>query len=170
MARKFKHFFCLQVIVETTTTVPSVPSKDNIEDVEDEDEDLRTFYNPDVDEETSDNTKYMPAPYEVVISNLMPFGRPNLRGLLSYHKRSSSSKLNTISKNHKNLSKPSVKKSSIRRVLNVTETLYYATLNHSSPQVIALFTHDIMQECVQRTPFMPYQCQPHYDTMPNSSK
>ena len=130
------------------------------EEEEEEEEDLRTFYNPDssAEEETSDNTRYQP-PYEVVISSLMPFGRPNLRGLLSY---SGSKKLNRL------VSRPP--KNSIRRVLNVTETLFYATLNHSSPQVIALFAHDIVQECVQRTPFMPYQCQPHYDTMPNSSK
>ena len=149
----------------------------NEEDEEDEEEDLRTFYNPDsTEEETSDNTRYQP-PYEVVISSLLPFSRPNLRGLLSYSPKKSSSsggQFNRLVSNsgQKKVSrsrKPPLK-SSIRRVLNVTETLFYATLNHSSPQVIALFAHDIMQECLQRTPFMPYQCQPHYDTMPNSSK
>ena len=141
-------------------TIPTRKTGTEEEEEEEEEEDLRTFYNPDssAEEETSDNTRYQP-PYEVVISSLMPFGRPNLRGLLSY---SGSKKLNRL------VSRPP--KNSIRRVLNVTETLFYATLNHSSPQVIALFAHDIVQECVQRTPFMPYQCQPHYDTMPNSSK
>ena len=56
------------------------------------------------------------------------------------------------------------------RVLNVTETIYYATLNHSSPQVIPLFSHNLLQKCVQKMPFQPYQCHPHFDTMPNSSK
>ena len=158
----YSHCFLL-IFKDTTTTMPTIPTRKTgteEEEEEEEEEDLRTFYNPDssAEEETSDNTRYQP-PYEVVISSLMPFGRPNLRGLLSY---SGSKKLNRL------VSRPP--KNSIRRVLNVTETLFYATLNHSSPQVIALFAHDIVQECVQRTPFMPYQCQPHYDTMPNSSK
>jgi len=151
--------------------MPSIPTRKstNEEEEEEEEDDLRTFYNPDsTEEETSDNTRYQP-PYEVVISSLLPFSRPNLRGLLSYNPKKSLNRLVSSSSGQK-VSRSSWPKNSIRRVLNVTETLFYATLNHSSPQVIALFAHDIMQECVQRTPFMPYQCQPHYDTMPNSSK
>ena len=56
------------------------------------------------------------------------------------------------------------------RLLSVNETIFYATLNHTSPQVISLYSHYLVQQCVQKTPFSPYHCHPHYNRMPNSSK
>ena len=56
------------------------------------------------------------------------------------------------------------------RLLTVNETIFYATLNHTSPQVISLYSHNLVQQCVQKTPFQPYHCHPHYNRMPNSSK
>ena len=114
-----------------------------------------------------------------MISNLIPFGRPNLRGLLSYKKQSYYNSVQPVEKaaaaaaaaESENLVvEQRVLRQQRWRVLNVTETIYYATLNHSSPQVIPLFSHNLLQKCVQKMPFQPYQCHPHFDTMPNSSK
>ena len=118
-----------------------------------------------------------------MISNLIPFGRPNLRGLLSYKKQSYYNSVQPVKKTAASAaaaagSENLVVEQQARvlrqqrgwRVLNVTETIYYATLNHSSPQVIPLFSHNLLQKCVQKMPFQPYQCHPHFDTMPNSSK
>ena len=108
-----------------------------------------------------------------VLSNILPFGRPpNLRGLLSYDsgdKGQHHRKIGLSRKNSVDVKSRRKKYPEVVRLLNVTETIFYATLNHTSPQVIALFTHTLVQKCVQKTPFQPYHCHPHYNTMPNSS-
>ena len=134
-----------------------------------------------------------------VLSNMLPFARPpNMRGLLSlsdggrdksgdgeagHHRRRGSGKSSTSSTSHhrnslrrgeENSVKPRRRKklSEARhvRLLTVNETIFYATLNHTSPQVISLYSHNLVQQCVQKTPFQPYHCHPHYNRMPNSSK
>lgn len=159
-------------LAAVTSISPALPSEESAtgEDKNsssDEDEQsIFTLYRENADnfEEEEENRQRNTPPYEVVISNLMPFGRPNLRGLLSYKsaKQSFNSVQDNLDKPRKNIPKS--------RWLNVTETIYYATLNHSSPQVIALFQHTLLQECVQDRPFQAYHCLPHYNTMPNSSK
>ena len=143
---------------------------------EEEEESIFTLY-PGNNEFSSENDeserepKYTP-PYEVVISNLLPFGRPNLRGLLSYEDKKDQ-KVKSSRKNSVHFEKKPRKSGALqakKRVLNVTETIYYATLNHSSPEVIPIFTQNLVQECVQETPVQAYQCFPHFNTMPNSSK
>ena len=136
------------------------------------------------DSDEDNQPKYTP-PYEVVINNLMPFGRPNLRGLLSYGEDDEPNKKQFISQNSvqnfvekKKFSRKtndalSTTDFSVKvktRVLNVSETIYYATLNHSTPEVIPIFAHTVVQKCVQINPVQAYQCHPHFDTMPNSSK
>ena len=133
-----------------------------------------------------------------VLSNMLPFARPpNMRGLLSlsdggrdksggdgeagHHRRrggksstSSSHHRNSLRRGEENSVKPRRRKklSEARhvRLLTVNETIFYATLNHTSPQVISLYSHNLVQQCVQKTPFQPYHCHPHYNRMPNSSK
>ena len=122
-----------------------------------------------------------------VLSSVLPFGGPrNMRGLLSYSddyggsrsqnglsaRAAASASASAASRGGRNSVKNLSRQQNsqeIVRLLNVTETIFYATLNHSSPQVIALFTHMLVQKCVQKTPFQPYHCHPHYDAMPNSS-
>ncbi len=52
----------------------------------------------------------------------------------------------------------------------MTESVYYATLNHTTPRLARLFSHTISQRCVRPDAAAPFACQPHYDTQPNSSK
>jgi len=164
---------------------PEELNSDNEE--EEEEESMFTLYSGNNEmssaEDESESRRYTP-PYEVVINNLIPFGRPNLRGLLSYKNKQSyynsvqpvekPAMVSTAQEKSENLakSKDTLTERVLRqqrwRVLNVTETIYYATLNHSSPQVIPLFSHNLLQKCVQKMPFQPYQCHPHFDTMPNS--
>lgn len=56
----------------------------------------------------------------------------------------------------------------VTRFFNVTETIYYATLNHTDPQLTALFSHNVIQRC--RLNSNRYECLPHFDTMKLSSK
>ena len=142
-------------VTSTLSTSTSKPLSSENEPEEEEEESILKLYanNDQFETQSDDNPVQYTPPYEVVISNLLPFGRPNLRALLSYE------------------TKNTLKKKELKKLrLNVTETIYYATLNHSSPQVIALFQHNLSQECVQKPPFQAYQCVPHYDTMPNSSE
>ncbi len=183
----FAHFLQLEESSSTSSSPSSSPmstpssvssSSKAIQDgEEEEEEDIFALYrksqdnNLAIDEEEDGGQTYTP-PYQVVISNLLPFGRaPNLRGLLSLPEGKSSSKMNSVQRHDSGKEKPQEKlKVVASKWLNVTETIYYATLNHSSPQVIALYRHNLLQECVQRRPNQAYQCHPHYDTMANSSK
>jgi hypothetical protein len=56
------------------------------------------------------------------------------------------------------------------RMLNVTETLFYATLNHTNPQLIEVFKQDFLQKCDLTKDKKTYSCSPHYNTHANSSK
>ena len=65
---------------------------------------------------------------------------------------------------------PVAAESSLTRYLNVTESIYYATLNHTTPQLIRLFSHPIVQKCTSPSSRHPFSCLPHYNTQSNSSK
>ena len=56
------------------------------------------------------------------------------------------------------------------RYLNVTETIFYATLNHTNTKIVALFNHTIVQRCTYLDNLETYQCFPHYSPQSNSSK
>ena len=56
------------------------------------------------------------------------------------------------------------------RYHEVTESVFYATLNHTEPHMVKLFTHKIVQKCSQPSKGQKFQCLPHYDTQLNSSK
>lgn len=140
---------------------------------------------------TSGRLQQQPSPYEW-ISNMIPFGHPNLGGpgssgrrLLSVDTKTSYKK-NGFQKHHlsandnklgagssKRHNRPVKRKKNRRnvetvRMLNVTETLFYATLNHTSPQLARLFSHTLVQRCRLKPPEQSYQCRPHYNTMSNS--
>ena len=108
------------------------------------------------------------SPYEW-ISNLVPFGHPNLGG--SRHILSIDN-----TKRHRFRRFVGDKKKSVQKVvetyrmLNVTETLFYATLNHTNPQLIELFKQDFLQKCDLTNDKKSYSCSPHYNTHANSSK
>jgi hypothetical protein len=50
------------------------------------------------------------------------------------------------------------------RWFNVTESVYYATLNHTSPTLVRLMAHTIVQRCTLNG------CHPHFNSHPKSSK
>jgi hypothetical protein len=169
----------------TTTTTQRPPETGNgdeeEEEEEEEEEDIFSFYksqNNDLGLDNGDSDRSNQQVSYNWISSINPFGgsRPNQRTLLSYKEKKSMLAQNSIpylskrSSSVKKKAKFAVQISESVRLLNVTETLFYATLNHTTPQVIPLFTHKLVQECVQKTPFQSYQCEPHYNKMPNSSK
>ena len=53
---------------------------------------------------------------------------------------------------------------------NVTESVFYLTLNHSTPEVVQLLQHRVVQRCKRGNEEMPFKCTPHYDTQPNASE
>ena len=56
------------------------------------------------------------------------------------------------------------------RYLNVTETIFYATLNHTNLRIVDLFNHTIVQKCTYLSSQGTYKCSPHYNSQSNSSK
>lgn len=53
------------------------------------------------------------------------------------------------------------------RTLTVVESIVYVTLNHSTPTMTILFTHEIVQPCTMAA---DSSCKPHVDPQPKSSK
>ena len=53
---------------------------------------------------------------------------------------------------------------------NVTESVFYVTLNHSTPEVARLLEHRVVQRCERVNEETPFKCTPHYDTQPNASE
>ena len=210
----------------------------NINNVEDEDPDSDSFnniykshnYGTDYQEnmeEDEQNTQQMSNPYSI-ISNLIPFGNPNLgisrRRLLALNNNNvapPNSHYNNIlhtkrKKSHRKSSKKKVHNNHHRvhnydnyrpiskdkylnrenshtttnswssysgqestktrifreqtRYLNLTETIYYATLNHTNLKIVSLFNHSIVQQCTYHDVLGTYRCSPHYNTQSNSSK
>ena len=56
------------------------------------------------------------------------------------------------------------------RYLNVKETIFYATLNHTKLRIVGLFNHTIVQRCTYLENLETYECFPHYNPQSNSSK
>ena len=56
------------------------------------------------------------------------------------------------------------------RYLNLTETIYYATLNHTNLTMVNIFNHTVVQKCTYLYNHETYECSPHYNTQSNSSK
>ena len=102
------------------------------------------------------------------ITNMIPFGHPNLGGNAGRRLMSISN-----SQGGKNrLPQHKRKAAELVRVLNVTESIFYATLNHTTPRMVRLFSHRIVQRCVLTpvTEDRDFFCTPHYHTQPNTSK
>ncbi len=168
-----------------TPTPPTTPSASTASTEEEEEEeesifDLAKKSNDFYEAEDNERPQYQP-PYSM-LSKMIPFGQPNIDGrrhLLSLDDNFDKYKqqMNGYQKisdkkgrfNGKNRHKYS-DDNSVTRLLDVTETLFYATLNHTSPQVIPLFSHKLIQRCEQPSPKEPYHCTPHYKTMSSSSK
>jgi len=87
-----------------------------------------------------------------ILSNILPFGGPRRR-LLSVHQ---------------NRRKSRQTKSRRTRLLRLTETLLYLTLNHTTPQVAELCKQRLLQRCEFNG--QEYACQPHLHTRPISSE
>ena len=116
-----------------------------------------------------ENNRVQSSPYEW-ISNLVPFGHPNLGGgrhILSIDESKRRRRHVPDKKNGVNSVQKIVE---TYRILNVTETLFYATLNHTDPQLIELFSQDILQKCDLTADKKTYSCSPHYNTHANASK
>ena len=58
----------------------------------------------------------------------------------------------------------------IQRFLNVRESVIYITLNHTTPKVVRLFSQNVTQKCEFNLKEDRFDCLPHFDTQPNSSK
>ena len=118
-----------------------------------------------------ENNRVQSSPYEW-ISNLVPFGHPNLGGgrhILSIDE----TKRRRRHIGEKKTVANSVQKNVVIdtfRILNVTETLFYATLNHTDPQLIELYSQDILQKCDLAANKKTFSCSPHYNTHANASK
>lgn len=63
------------------------------------------------------------------------------------------------------------------RVLNVTESLFYVTLNHSTARLVRLYSHRIVQRCdlgseegAEGVRVPTVDCLPHFNTQQNMSK
>ena len=56
------------------------------------------------------------------------------------------------------------------RYLNVSETIFYATLNHTNLKIVELFNHTVVQKCTYLDNMGAYKCFPHYNPQSNSSK
>ncbi|XP_040571328.1 uncharacterized protein [Lepeophtheirus salmonis] len=54
------------------------------------------------------------------------------------------------------------------RILNVTETVFYATLNHTKPKLISLVSKKIQQKCIKSFNEHTFECTPHFNSHPNS--
>ena len=108
------------------------------------------------------------SPYDW-ISNLVPFGHPSSRHILSVtadvKKRRFRRYIDSKRKSVQNFESVTT-----FRLLNVTETIYYATLNHTNPRLIQLFKQDFVQKCDLGKEKKSFSCYPHYNTIANSSK
>ncbi len=69
---------------------------------------------------------------------------------------------------HRRLLSTSSYSSPPKKVLWLRESVYYLTLNHSSPRATRLFSQRLAQVCSYAEG--EYSCLPHYDTQPNSGK
>ena len=138
----------------SSTTASSLNHNEDGEDDEDEEEESilsrsssSTYYNN--NEEEDDESRRRPRYPNEWLSNMIPFGRVNLgrRNLLSVE---------------------------TTRFLNVTESIFYGTLKHTTPRFVRLYSHRLLQACEPRRDDGDsryyYRCQPHFDTQPNSSK
>ena len=63
-----------------------------------------------------------------------------------------------------------IKKHSPTRYMNVTESIFYATLNHTKLRMVKIFNQTIIQKCKFSSKTEMYKCSPHYNTQSNSSK
>merc|ERR1712062_406148 len=54
------------------------------------------------------------------------------------------------------------------RYLNLTETIYYATWNHTNLTMVNIFNHTVVQKCTYLYNHETYECSPHYNTQSNS--
>ena len=114
-----------------------------------------------------DSNRGQGSPYDW-ISNLVPFGHPSSRHILS---------VVDVKKRRYRRYVDNSKRKSVQsdadvtfRLLNVTETIFYATLNHTNPRLVELFKHDFVQKCDLSKGSKTYSCLPHYNTVANSSK
>jgi hypothetical protein len=80
------------------------------------------------------------SPYDW-ISNLVPFGHPSARHILSVVDAKKRRYRRFIESKKKSVQNDDA----TYRLLNVTETIYYATLNHTNPRLVQLFKHDFVQ-------------------------
>ena len=53
---------------------------------------------------------------------------------------------------------------------NVTESMFYLTLNHSTPEVVQLLQQRVVQRCERGNEELSFKCTPHYDTQSNASE
>ena len=105
-----------------------------------------------------------------ILGSMLPFGHANLGARRLMAIDSSSHHHQNVHKSHtKRTKKHHSRGSSSFRYLDVTESIFYATLNHTSPHLVRLFTHPIVQRCTLNKN-QQYSCLPHYNTQSNSSK
>lgn len=106
---------------------------------------------------TEDSSPHAVPPYEWV-SNMLPFGHPNLGGGRRQLLSTRSGKRRRNTGDH-----------AVVRVLNVTESVYYATLNHTNPIVMNLLSQRLVQRCAMLKEGT-FRCKPHFNTQKNTSK
>jgi len=118
-----------------------------------------------------------------VLGSMLPFGHPNLGarrlmaidssgghrtsndgGGASKHGKTAKSRFGDKSRRRTSRGQPAARV----RYHEVTESVFYATLNHTEPHMVKLFTHKIVQKCSQPSKGQKFQCLPHYDTQLNS--
>ena len=201
---------------------PELNSFNNIYKSHNNDQD---YHDNNEEEENALQAQLQASPYSL-ISNLLPFGHPNLgisqRRLLAVENNVILSKTNTNyiahskrKKHHRKSAKKKMHNSHHRtydydyqknkektlllnrestntfaaqtflsngmkgiirpyreqtRYLNVTETIFYATLNHTNLRIVGLFNHTIVQKCTYLSSQGTYKCSPHYNSQSNSSK
>ena len=129
-----------------------------------------------IDDDDDDHPAPHPSSTLEILGSMLPFGAPNLGSRRLMAVDSSAGGYN----NNHHHRKPHVAKhgkkrrntssSPTIRYLDVTESVYYATLNHTEPRMIRLFAHQIVQKCSQASAGREFSCFPHYNTQSNSSK
>jgi len=121
-----------------------------------------------------------------VLGSMLPFGHPNLgaRRLMaidssgghrtsnhgvatSKHGKTAKSRFGDKAMRRSSRGQPATAAATVR-YHEVTESVFYATLNHTEPHMVKLFTHKIVQKCSQPSKGQKFQCLPHYDTQLNS--
>ena len=164
----------------TSRTPPSRPGFPRDEEGEDEEEEsiFKHSSSDDDDEMDEDDNDYYNrrAPNEW-LSNMIPFGHPVLPGRRRTLSVESKEELDYWKKKRRGrrrrlgLVGSDTAAGTVFRNLNVTESVYYATLIHSTPRVVRLFAHQLVQRCKMSSKERKFQCSPHFDESgPRSSK